>query len=124
MRDVSERLDTVRQPRLLPTRSGENEPKLRTGRAEAREGLEQPRVVLVRPRPGGVVEERLARDGGSGREPLVVDAEVDGVHAIGVEPEPLDDAALHPLADHDDMRRAACRPVVREPPKEPLAAGE
>ena len=80
----------------------EHEPQLGPLRAHARERLEQPRVVLVRPGPRGVEEERLARDARVGREALVVDAEVDRVDALGIEPEPRDHAVLHPLADHHD----------------------
>ena len=44
--------------------------------------------------------------------------------AVRVEAEPLDDALAHPLADDDDVRRPARRPVVRQAPEQPLAAWE
>ena len=44
--------------------------------------------------------------------------------AVEVEAEPLDDALAHPLADHDDVRRPARRPVVCQAPEQPLAAWE
>ncbi len=81
-------------------------------------------MVLVRPGPRGVVEVRLTLDGRVGREPLVVDGQVDRVDAVRVEAEPLDDALADPLADDDDVRRPARRPVVRQAPEQPLAAWE
>jgi len=82
---------------------------------------EQPGVVLVGPRPRGVEEEGLTRDVGHRREPLVVDAEVDGVDADGVQAESLDDARLHPFADHDHAVGSPCRAVVGEPSEQALA---
>ena len=103
---------------------GEHEPKLRALRAQPRERLEQPLVVLVRPRSGGVEEERLPCDGRVGREALVVDREVDRVHALRVEPEPLDDPAARPLADHDHLVHLRGGAVVGQLAEQPLAAGE
>ena len=105
-------------------RAREHEPQLGPGGPQPSEGVEEPGVVLVRPRPRGVVEERLPRVGLRGAEARVVDAEMDRVDALGVEAEPLDDAGANPVADHDHPIRARGGPVVREASKEALAARE
>ena len=91
--------------------------------AEQREGLEQACVILVRPRPGGVQQQRLALLG-PGSEARVVDAVVDDPDPAGRDPEPLD----HPVADErrrdDDRLRRARRAVVGERAERPLAARE
>ena len=88
------------------------------------ERLEQPSVILVRPWPGWVEEERLARHRGLGREAREVDAEVDRVHPLRIQFEPLDRPFAHPLADHDHLVGPPCSAVVGEPPEEPLASRE
>ena len=49
---------------------------------------------------------------------------MDRVHAPGVEAEPLDHPAPHPVADHDHLAGPRGRPVVREASKQALAARE
>ena len=80
-RDAAEGLDALRQRDGIVPDPREHETQLRPLAAQERERLEQPRVVLVRPRARGVEEERLALDRRVGREALVVDAEVDRVDA-------------------------------------------
>ena len=105
-------------------RAGEHEPQLRSRLSHEPERLEQPGVVLVRPGPGRIEEERLTVDRRIGREQVVVDAEMDCVHAGGVEPEPLDHPVGDPVADHDHAVGAPCGGVVRQPAEEALAARE
>ena len=102
----------------------EDEPQLGPLRADEGERLEQAGMVLVRPRARGVEEERLTVDAGRRREPLVVDTQVDRVHACALEAEPLDDPLLDPFADHDHACRAPGSAVVGESPEHPLAARE
>ena len=80
------------------------------------EGLEEPRVVLVRPGPGRVEDDRLALLVPD-REHRVVDGVRHDVDAARVEVEELDGAFTHELARHDDGRRTARRPVVRDAPE-------
>ncbi len=102
----------------------EQEAELRSATADQRERLEQARVVLVRPRTGGVEEQRLALDVRRGREARVVDAQPHGVDVRRIEPEPLDDPLADELADHDHLGRPARGAVVGELPEQPLAARE
>ena len=104
--------------------AGEDESQLRSRLSHEPERLEQPGVVLVRPGPGRVEEERLTVDRGVGREQVVVDAEVDRVHTCGVEPEPLDNPVGDPVADHDHAVSAPCGGVVRQTAEEALTARE
>ena len=79
-RDGAAHLDAVRH-RARVAAAREHEPQLRPLAAHERERLEQPLVVLVRPAPRRVEQERLALDRRVRPEQLVVDPEVDRPHA-------------------------------------------
>ena len=72
-RDVAARLDSRRDVGEVAA-AREDEPQLGTRFANARERREEPLVVLVRPAPRRIEEERLAR-AGAGCQARVVDAE-------------------------------------------------
>ena len=75
--------------RSLVPAAREHEAQLGPLLAQQRERLEQPLVVLVRPRPGRVEQERLALLV-AGTEPLVVDPDGIDVHALRRQAEQLD----------------------------------
>ena len=89
--------------------AGEHELELGPLLTQERERLEEPRVVLVRPRTGGVEEKwftlLVAR-----REAVVVDAERDRMDVLGRDAEPFDHGPAHELAVDDDCVGIACRP--------------
>ena len=123
-RDGAEVLDAFGE-RLEPVEaaSGEDEPELRPRLAQRRERLEEPRVILVRPRPRGVEEDRLGLVVAE-PEDRVVDRVRDDVHAARVEIQQLDGAPAHELARHDDRGRATRRPVVGDAPERPARRAE
>ena len=122
-RDGAAALDPIRLHGVVAG-AGEDESQLRSRLSHEPERLEQPGVVLVRPGPRRIEEERLTVDRRIGREQVVVDAEVDRVHTCGVEPEPLDNPAGDPVADHDHAVSAPCGGVVRQTAEEALTARE
>jgi hypothetical protein len=93
--------------------AGQDEAQLRAFSPQDREGLEQPLVILVRPRPRRVEQERLALLF-AGTEPLVVEAERNRMHALGRNPEVRDHAAADELARDDDGVRGTGRSLVGE----------
>ncbi len=96
--------------------SREDEAQLGSRLSERRERLEQPDVVLVRPGPRGIEEERLALLV-SGAEERVVDAVRDHVDGCRVELEQLERPVSHELAGHDDRGGRARRAVVGDAPE-------
>ena len=80
--------------------TSQHEPQLRPLRAHERERLEQARVVLVRPRVGGVEKERLPL-AAVRAEALVVDPVRDHAHAVGLDAEPLHERRLRVLGAGD-----------------------
>ena len=67
------------------TDAGEDEPQVGAFAAHLGEGLEEPRVVLVRPGVRGVEQERARAGGRPGVKRVVVDGEVDRADAFGIE---------------------------------------
>ena len=106
---------------VTPTR--EHEAQLRTLAAQLGECLEEASMVLVRPGPGGIQEERLPRFV-AGREADVIDTMVNHVHALGRDAESRDDSLLHERARNDHGCRSSGGAVVREPPERELRSGE
>ncbi len=68
----------------------QNQAKLGPLPSHERERLEQALVILVRPRPSGIEQERLTSDGRVRCEVLGVDTEMDCRDASGVEPQARD----------------------------------
>ena len=101
----------------------EDEPELRPLLPQQRERVEEAGVVLVRPRPRRVEQERLALLV-AGAEALVVDAPRDRVDALGRDPQQLDRTAADELARHDHGVRVAGGALVRSRPEEPLGPRE
>ncbi len=98
--------------------AGQHEPQVAVLAPQQRDRLEQPLVVLVRPRVRRVEQERLARNVGR-RETLEVDAQVDRAHPLGLERQPLDERLARVLRDRDhDPRPAGARAVERAPVRE------
>ena len=105
------------------TRAGEDESQLGPFASHDCEGLEEPLVVFVRPAVGRVEEKRLAL-GVARPEARVVDAAVDGAHALGIESQPLDQGPPGKLADGDHDPAPTHRPAIDELPIGELGPGK
>ena len=120
--DIPEHVDAVGVLARMPA-TRELELQLGPVLAQQREGLEEPGVILVRPRARRVEQKLLARLVAR-LEELVIDAVVDHPDPVPVEAEGLLRAVADEGARHDHELRRASRAVVGDPPELALAAGE